>query len=109
MLLDPKWNKQLVESKTVETLKRGRARVELCWCPFGGVDAYGGVCPSVAITEQFSLEEMVRELPPALDFFRQAICGGAIPDWNDTPGRTKAEVLAAFERAIELARREEET
>ena len=26
-----------------------------------------------------------------------------IPHWNDAPGRTKVEVLAAYDRAIELA------
>jgi hypothetical protein len=29
-----------------------------------------------------------------------------VPDWNDDPSRTHAEVLAAFDRAIELAEKE---
>lgn len=33
----------------------------------------------------------------------QAVVGDAIPDWNDTPGRTQAEVVEAFDRAIERA------
>lgn len=36
-------------------------------------------------------------------YFIKAIGGGPIPRWNDTPGRTKEEVLAAFDKAIELA------
>jgi hypothetical protein len=39
-----------------------------------------------------------------LDFFRKAIGGHCIPEWNDTPGRTQVEVVAAFDRAIALAR-----
>lgn len=31
---------------------------------------------------------------------------GGIVVWNDTPGRTQAEVLAAFDKAIEMAKKE---
>jgi hypothetical protein len=33
----------------------------------------------------------------------QSVVGGLIFDWNDAPDRTHAEVLAAFDRAIEVA------
>jgi hypothetical protein len=31
---------------------------------------------------------------------------GGVANWNDAPERTQAEVLAAFDRAIELAEQE---
>ena len=31
---------------------------------------------------------------------------GTIADWNDAPGRTQADVVSAFRRAIELAKEE---
>lgn len=35
----------------------------------------------------------------------QEVVGGYIAEWNDTPSRTHAEVLAAFDKAIEIAER----
>lgn len=40
----------------------------------------------------------------ARTFAKAADTPGPITDWNDAPGRTHAEVLAAFDRAIEAAR-----
>ena len=39
----------------------------------------------------------------ALNFLREAIGQHSIVAWNDAPGRRKEEVLAAFDRAIELS------
>ena len=39
----------------------------------------------------------------ALRFLREAIGQYSIVGWNDAPGRTKEEVLAGFDRAIELS------
>lgn len=39
--------------------------------------------------------------------FRHTI-GGPIPSWNDTAGRTKEDVLEAFDKAIELSRKQGE-
>jgi hypothetical protein len=39
-------------------------------------------------------------LSAAADEMKEAVRSGDLPEWNDTPGRTKAEVLAAFDRAI---------
>jgi len=36
----------------------------------------------------------------------QGAIGGTVAFFNDAPGRTKDEVLAAFDRAIEIAERE---
>lgn len=38
----------------------------------------------------------------ATSIFREVV-GSSLEDWNDAPGRTHAEVLAAFDRAIALA------
>jgi hypothetical protein len=103
MLYDLKWDRPLVESDTVEILKRARAMVEYRWCPRGGTDEEGGVCALVAIGKQFPTAEALRN-DGAMHFFRAAIGDRSIPEWNDTPGRTQAEVLAAFDRAIDLAR-----
>ena len=35
----------------------------------------------------------------------EAVISGVIPTWNDKPERTHAEVLAAFDKAIEVAER----
>jgi hypothetical protein len=39
----------------------------------------------------------------ARDVFRKVIDDENITRWNDSPGRTKREVLAAFDKAIALA------
>jgi hypothetical protein len=57
----------------------------VCWCAVGAMaeTGSGGLC------------EM---------YFRRAIdWPGGIISWNDHPDRTKADVLAAFDKAIELA------
>jgi hypothetical protein len=71
----------------------GNKRYELdesavCWCMAG---AYMAVAPGLASWEE------------AEDFLKRAIGEESVPDWNDVDGRTQAEVLAAFDRAIELA------
>jgi hypothetical protein len=39
----------------------------------------------------------------ALDFLYDAISIQDVIGWNDTPGRTQAEVVAALDRAVKLA------
>lgn len=96
---------------TVEILKKARGLVEkgwtatvfardadglpihetdrraVCWCASGALHASGSPWGSDART-----------------VFIRAIGTGEIPDWNDSPGRTQSEVLAAFDKAIALAR-----
>lgn len=55
----------------------------ICWCASGAINAKAGY-----------VERRV---------FSQAIGTTCIPGWNDAPERTQAEVLAAFDKAIELA------
>lgn len=37
--------------------------------------------------------------------YLEAVVGGSIPNYNDNPHRTKADVLAAYDKAIKNARR----
>jgi hypothetical protein len=105
MLYDPiKWKmpEVPVRERTVEALTAARAMVLDRWCPRGGSDEMGGVCALLAIARQYP--GPVDDYQYTLDFFRKAIGGRCIPEWNDTPWRTQVEVVAAFDRAIALAR-----
>lgn len=65
-----------------------------CWCVSGAIHS---------VSRAHWYDPFV-----ALDCFRKAAgchCEG-IADWNDAHGRTQAEVLAAFDRAIELAEKQ---
>ncbi|MCB1466612.1 MAG: hypothetical protein KDK08_05575 [Rhizobiaceae bacterium] len=48
---------------------------------------------------EIALRRLAKTLVPDLD--GQDIAQGVIVNWNDTPGRTQDEVLAAFDKAIE--------
>lgn len=71
-----------------------------CFCSLGAIDA---VC---RLDFAFMVDEYARNAYAQL---RRAACGdegtwpGGLSNWNDTPGRTKAEVLDAFDRAIAAA------
>jgi hypothetical protein len=65
-----------------------------------GIDKH---CCLTAIT--FTASGVERDT--AVSAFRLAIDNPIIQDWNDAPGRTHAEVLAAFDRAIEVAKEQE--
>lgn len=60
----------------------------VCWCMAGAMMKAG-------------LED------EADKFVLDAIGERYIPEWNDAPERTQAEVLAAFDKAIELAERDQ--
>lgn len=70
----------------------------VCWCSVGAV--------------HFTILEAMKDLPrsqreathaQALDKLRNVLGNipGALTAWNDRPGRTQAQVLAVFDRAIE--------
>lgn len=64
-----------------------------CWCAFGAImkvsdNPYGGIDTQVAY------------------FLRQAIGMWSITSWNDNAGRTQKEVVAAFRKAEQLAKDE---
>ena len=106
MLYDTRWDAQTKESELVEGLKRARAMIEDRWCPQGGSDDKGGVCAIVALGAGVGPENGLFEYGRhALHAAIPLPLTASIPEWNDTPGRTQAEVISAFDRAIELARR----
>ncbi len=102
MLYDPKrWD--VKESETVTILRAARERIERGWCQNEGMDADGNVCALVALGEQFTYgQDLFRSEPMRL--LREAARSLCIPEWNDAPGRTKSDVLAAYDRAIAAAR-----
>lgn len=110
MLYDNKrWDKPLVESEPVEILKRSRLRIIQGWCALGPSDDKGGVCILLSVTRQYTQFASwgTNSLPAfdeALGYIRQATGAICLPDWNDDPKRTKDEVVAGLDRAIELAR-----
>lgn len=61
----------------------------VCWCMAG---AYWATAPDWSARND------------AEGFLRQATGDESITNWNDTPGRTQQEVLAAYDKAIELAK-----
>lgn len=94
--------------ETAAHLMRARAYlVEHGWCSHGAGDSYGRVCVASAIAA-VSVAKLHSGtagwlMGKALGVFPSRIDGYTIGRWNDAPGRTYAEVLAAFDRAIELA------
>lgn len=103
---------------TTEILRAARAKVQKGWCQGRlarnadgkGISpddpdavswcAIGGIESNHKITEGQAWE--------AKRLFRRVVglTGPGIDKWNDAPGRTQAEVLAAFDAAIELSRLE---
>ena len=106
MLYDKRWDAKIApqESKTVKRLKRARERVAMKWCQKTGGKINGAVCALTAITHDISHGAfLLGEGRQEINLVERVI-GSPIIGWNDTPGRTQAEVVAAFDRAIELAR-----
>jgi hypothetical protein len=105
MLYDTRWDAKTKESELVEALKAARAMIEDRWCPKGGMDVKGGVCAIVALGQAAGAYTSLFE--EGRQCLRRAIplpntC--SIPEWHDADGRTQAEVVAAFGRAVALAR-----
>ena len=81
-----------------KTAKRNKANPRspraTCWCILGAVAAVTGDNPNRpdrAISSGLAAAARV-------DAYNECVI-----EWNDTPGRTHAEVLAAFDRAIAAA------
>lgn len=69
------------------------SRDAVSWCPVGAIAA-------VVTAARHSHEVRFA----AIERLSDAIGSWHIPYWNDTPGRTQAEVVDALRRAAELAR-----
>src|SRR5712664_469512 len=80
-------------SQTTQALIDGRRRIEAGWIQ-GGMRSRDGVCLVGSISSE----------PEAQRLLQLALGSDVIPAWwNDTPGRTKEDVLALYDRAISLS------
>lgn len=76
------------------------------WCQGADQDAEGCVCSEYALSiAAWSDERPLLAYLTGKKALRSAINAPSVVLWNDTPGRTFDEVLAAFVRAEELAAR----
>jgi hypothetical protein len=90
-------------SPVIEALRIGRDLIETHGLARGTIENYGKYCTIGAITRQSRFVQPW--LNEALDYLAKAIPSDlcAIPAWNDAPDRTSADVIAAYDRAIDLA------
>lgn len=88
-------------SEAIRALTAARDKVAVAWCQNEGRAPGGSVCAAAALVENVNLEpdDMITNNIAWLAFVK-AIGTRNIFKWNDTPGRTQAEVVAAFDRAI---------
>jgi hypothetical protein len=91
-----------VESPMVQELRRARARVQKGWCKNTLEDEDGNVCAIGALSLGRNCGTM---------YVSQALIElhsyATIEGYNDAPETTQADILALFDRAIELAKQEE--
>lgn len=100
---------------TVEVLKAARAKIEQGWCQGDAAqNSDGELCGSQDLNASCwccvgaigAVTAYNEQATPALKAIRDAIGTPGIAKWNDAKGRTQAEVLAAFDKAIELAEKQ---
>lgn len=99
-----------VTNPVIEALRAGRARVERGWCQ-GVLYHEGAVCALGGISRATDPALMKYDTASfqAADLLTRALDGSAgdgvwtVSVWNDAPERTQSDVLALYDRAIELA------
>lgn len=97
---------------TLQLLRKARALVERGWIQHHSYEGEAmqptSVClvaaTSFAAWDQRWLPENIEAETVADELIATAIGTDDAVGWNDTEGRTQAEVLAAIDRAIELAK-----
>lgn len=82
----------LIEQGWTQGVLRVRTSGPVCYCALGAIDEASSV--SVEGSGQYNAAKNIL----------MSVIDGPIPVWNDDDDRTQAEVLAAFDRAIELAK-----
>jgi hypothetical protein len=103
-------------ASTVEILERARDRVAKGWCQgrfgdherccaLGALRIGAGAVSPEDWPDDFEGESKARRLVRKVVFGTPGEAG--LPHWNDTEGRTQQEVIAAFDAAIALAKKEE--
>lgn len=89
---------------TLELLITARERVANAWIQGVGWDKdSGSMCAAYAI--KFNRPNDCNPAG-AYSYLRRVIGTDLMLDWNDKPGRTQQEVVAAFDKAIDLCRKE---
>lgn len=96
---------------TVQVLTKARALIKHGWCREYVAVTRAGDCvipPSRGAVKFCPIGAIMQAGGAAFgverQFFRRAIGGETIAEWNDAQSRRKRDVLAAFDRAIKLAR-----
>jgi hypothetical protein len=74
----------------------------LCYCLYGAINE--AVVGNPFDDCQDATTEYEEMLARAIGY--DPLFSGSLHEWNDAPERTQADVLAAFDRAIELAEQE---
>lgn len=100
-----------ITNPVIERLRLGRARVAEAWCQkyFSSdghaVCAAGGITRTIAPARVTQLAIVDPEYDNALGFLAAALGVPVyrIAAWNDAPERTQADVLALYDKAIDLA------
>lgn len=78
---------------TLEILRRGRERVAKGWCPDGPGNERTTWCVATAVEYHGGAYDVFASV---LGYDHRIM----MTPWNDAPGRTQAEVVALFDRAI---------
>lgn len=92
------------DGPVVKCLRDARRLVAKGWCQHLGEDAYGNHCVMGAVGEVAGDTDThvkaYRALANAIPLTRMGFYQG-VAEYNDAPGRKKAEILALFDKAIE--------
>lgn len=98
--------------KASEVLRKAKGVLEdRGWCQKAFSAADGGDCPvcawgAINVARAGAPDAWMGSASARL-FFEDAVDGEGIASWNDHRGRSRGEVIAAFDRAIALAEAEE--
>lgn len=88
-LIERGWTQEeFARSKTGRTVKTNSPQA-VCWCAYGALIQVDG--------ESDAYPWLCKAIDPE---------GDMVTRWNDAPERTQAEVLEAFDKAIDLAEQE---
>jgi|SRR5947207_929590 len=92
-----------IDVPVIQVLLRGRGNIEQGWCQ-GTARTREGVCLIASLHGAPNYETYVEAHKLLLRAIGETgFARGGILEFNDAPGRTKDEVLAVCDRALELA------
>lgn len=90
--------------KPIEVLRAAKKMLSKkgVWAKGCNASLPGRACASIAISR---CADVYGEDEDASDIFEQAIKRDNVPEWNDRKRRTLPQVLAAFDKAIHIAKK----